>query len=379
MMERITRSGAASPPAPPLAAVLVDVLLRVHRQDDLAAVLDETSAGLVRAGVPCYLLCLLHDPSIRAWHLTTCHNPNARPVLLEQLGVPSGPIPFTPPAQPAPRPLAWILGESWGPELCARLEQRLGMTSAVAVPIGRSPAQALGALIALLPTPERAPMVAGVLSHAATAAERTMHQAGGVASDGILDSAAFARRAENEIARAQRYHRDTAIVLFQFDAVSVLGRTGPVIQRALRRWDFAGRLDVQRPTLAVLLPETGRFGARGFVRRLSRSLPDLPAGFAGFPADGTTFDRLVDVAIGQAVIAATHADEALPPDATVWTRGPKPGRDHEEVECPRCKERYHLPRRPGADGRTRKAAVAAARDALSLQCPRHASELVLPG
>lgn len=109
------------------------------------------------------------------------------------------------------------------------------------------------------------------------------------------------------------------------------------IARAIRSWDFVGRLEWNRPLaidsawprFAVVLPETKEAGVRGLIRRLQTELPDCWFGFAGFPEDGGSFMSLTERACHTAtrfnakppaVPKPAGAVEAGQPPRSFWRR-----------------------------------------------------------
>src|SRR5262249_33926012 len=105
--------------------------------------------------------------------------------------------------------------------------------------------------------------------------------------------------AGQEVARAHRYQRQLTIMLIESRNIHEMARLGPSLVRVLRRWDFIGRLDADRPILVAVLPETGREGGRGLLRRLATALDDVLVGAATCPDDGATLDRMIDAARGR--------------------------------------------------------------------------------
>lgn len=283
-----------------MTTTLVNALLAVHQQTRLAGVLTAVAAAGPRLGAPWYVACLLRDSGTGGWYVTAMVDGAGRTASLERLEAPTGPFAFAPApaAADVPRPLAALLGEAWGPDFCAAFERRLGTVGALCAPI-RGPRGVRGALIGLLTAAEPATALAGVLLHGAAAAARHLDQEQAPVSDGVLDPQALADQAGKEIARATRYHREMAVALFETDSLATLAHFGPVLVRSLRRWDLIGRWPSDRPQLVACLPETGRGGARGLVRRLGGSLAGIASGAATFPDDGANLVRLVEIASGR--------------------------------------------------------------------------------
>ncbi len=301
-----------------MTTTLLHALLAVHQQTRLAGVLAAVATAGPRLGAPWYVACLLRDSGTGGWYVTALVDGGGRTASLERLEAPTGPLRFAPApaAVDAVRPLAALLGDAWGPDFCAAFERRLGLVGALCAPIP-GPQGVRGALIGLLTAAEPAPALGGVLLHGATAAARHLDQESAPAGDGVLDPQALAEQAGKEIARATRYHREMAVTLFETDSLATLARFGPVLVRSLRRWDLVGRWHSDRPWLVACLPETGRGGARGLVRRLGGSLAGITHGAATFPEDGANLVRLVEIASGRMALDGARAGSPTWPSLSV--------------------------------------------------------------
>lgn len=356
----------------PLAMILMEAQLQVHQQRRFAGLLEVVTAAGRRLNAPCYTGSLLRDPGTDAWYLTTLFDTLGRPSDLTLLGVPLGPFPFSLPPSLAFRPLADLLGEAWGPERCAGVERQLATSTVLCVPIQGSNGPC-GALIALFPSVERATLVGGILTHAATAAARYFYQENVPISDGVLDARMLADQAASEIARATRYKRQLSVVTFEVDSLAQLGAFGPLLVRTLRQWDLLGRLKVDVPTLAAVLPETGREGGQGLIRRLGTSLAAVRTGAAIFPDDATNLEGLVEFARGRGGrITTTHLEVVSDQvRARSWARGAPAGPGSDTVRCPECAASYTRVQPLNRGGEALENARQAARDYLLANCPRH--------
>lgn len=372
MEATMTRPGATLESA---AAAIADALLRVHRQERFAGVLEAVAKAGPRLGAPSYIGCLLRDPGIDGWYLTAMLDSTGRAAPLERLGLSTGPFPFAPRVVSSPIRLAELMGEAWGPDLSALLERRLGVVGVISAPIEGSHGPQ-GALLALVTTHERADLLAGLLVHGATAAARHLEQHDHVMTDGVLDPHTLADLAGKEIARAERYRRELAVVLFETDSSTALGHFGPTLVRSLRRWDLVGRPDGDRPQIIAVLPETGRGGGRGLLRRLNGALGGIRAGIATFPDDGGSITRLVEVARTR-IIRSTMDGAAHEGESYLWARTKHVSRDSHSVNCPSCATVFVLRRPVTADERSLAHARRAALSSLQSACPRHPDQLVV--
>jgi hypothetical protein len=184
----------------------------------------------------------------------------------------------------------------------------------------------------------------------------------------------------DEILRAERYQLPLSVVVFETDRLDELVQLGQELAPGLRRWDLLGRLTVDRPAIAAMLPETNRAGARGLIDRLSEDLLGVRVGAASFPGDGAGLARLIDVARGRSVRLHGPAIErwAKPMNSSrVWRRGAPSGRDMYVVRCPTCLVPYARRVWPTTDAHTLDEAWTSARDALMASCPCHPDEFVV--
>jgi hypothetical protein len=358
------------------AADIMRALLLLQRQPNLRGVLEAAVATCAGLHAPCHLACLLRDPATDTWFVTALLDPRGRPLPVERYGVPAGPFPFDLPRSGEELPLARLIGSAWGAEASATLEARLGATAAVAAAITGDEGPR-GALLALYrPAPGTA-LLAGVLAHAAEAAACHLRVAAAAAGSGVLPARAFAQRAADEIARAERYQRVLALVTFEPGTKDALAALGMKLVRTLRRWDILGRLDIT-PALAAVLPETGRGGARGLIRRLGTTLTGVRIGVAVFPEDACSLERLVDVARGRGALAGGMARTVMPDrDSRIWTRRALPGPDSDTVRCPLCLTGYTRRRPPDTPPSANERACAAARVAVQSTCPRHPEQIIV--
>lgn len=370
-------------------AQLIDALLQIHRQERFAGALTAAAASAAKLAVPAFVGCLLRDPGTAAWHVTALFDPASRPLLLAHAGLPETPFIFTPPAMVTARPLMEVFGQSWGEEGCARVAARLGVTSVICAPI-RDAGGLRGALIAFPTGGGPTLLLAGVLVHAATAAARLLDREIALASDGVLDPPTLAGRAAHEIARAARYHRQITVVVFEPGSLTELAQVGPMLVRSLRKWDLLGRVEADRPVLAAILPETGRSGGHGLIRRLSKYLDGIQVGAASFPDDGNNLDQLLAAARSRmtrpaAITEADAATSSADPDPgkgrkkgrpegeiiTSWMRGGPTGPGYDTVRCPRCMASYTRTGPPISDYRLLEHAIVTVRTVLHAQCPHH--------
>jgi hypothetical protein len=365
-------------PAPPTAGTLIDVLLRIHRQEQLADVLLATATGSARMAAGAYVGSLLRDTGTDAWYLTTLVSADGRAVPLDRLGVSVGPFPLTPPPGSGAIALAQILGGAWGEEGCGAVEEKLLTRAAVCVPVTDSQG-VRAALLALIANPAHGPIVAGLLAHAAVAAARLVGTEAPATGPRVLGPAQLADAAESEIARALRYQRDLTVVVFEANSVEEMARFGPALQRTLRRWDVVGRVGVDRPVLAALLPEADRPDARGLINRLSSMLTGIASGIAVYRDDGATFERLTEVARLRASRSLSNVDERESPDGPtdVWYRGVQMRTDTDTVRCPRCSTPFSRRRPPRHTEEVRAATIEAVRARLIDECPHHQPQMTV--
>lgn len=360
-------------------AHLLRAQLTIHGQDSMSGLLRATVEAGRRLGIPARIGCLLRDPGLDAWYLTTLFDPEGHATDVASLGVPAGPFAFRVPESAAPRPLAELMDGAWEPDLAARAERTFDTTAALCIPVPGS-SKPRGALLALLPDGNQAALLAGVLAHAASGAARHLAAEDTSMVDAVLPSTIFAERAADEILRAERYLRPLSLIVFETDRLDEMAQLGLELSPALRRWDLLGRLDVDRPALAAILPETSRAGARGLIERLSGDLLGVRTGAASFPEDGAGFARLVEVARGRAVRLHGPAVERWTIPAAsgrIWRRGAPTGSDAHVVRCPICLVPYSRHVRATTDALALEQAWTEARDALQACCPCHPDEMVV--
>lgn len=351
-------------------ALLSEVLLALHRGGSLAAVMGAAATGAGRFGAACQVGCLVQDPATNGWFLTSLLDASGQAIPFERLGVPPGPFPFRAPAAAAAGGLTAVFGEAWGLGPCAQLERQTGSSRVILTPVTAG-GVTLGALFALTPGAEHNALLAAVLTHAATAAGRLLTLDGGTASDGVLGPAAFADLAERELLRAERYRREVSMAVFGMDSTREVAHFGPMLVRTLRRWDIVGRPEGDQPVLAALLPETGRTGCRGLVRRLNRLIGSTPVGTAVAPEDGWKLERLLEVATNAMKLAPSYRAPVGLTGVELWSRGLPASGDSESVRCPRCLVSYVRRRPVGLPEDELEEQRERARAALRVACPRH--------
>lgn len=313
-------------------ALLFGAFSHLCAQRDLAGLLRVTAGSGQRFGMPWHIGCLLRDDATDAWYLTALLEPTGRPVDLMRLHIPSGPFPFHPPEGPEAKPLTALLSASWGDEACRMIAQQLG-GMALCAPISTGNGTQ-GALLALTAEQTIPPLLQGIFVHAAIAAAHQITPSAVAANNSVLAPETLVQRAEAELARAQRYHRSLSVVTVLLPKEHEMAPAATTIARAVRSWDFVGRLDWHRPLaidsawprFAVILPETKEDGARGLVRRLKADLPDCWFGTAGFPEDGGSFASLVERACHSATRLSRNGASITTDAAAVDPAGPRPGR-----------------------------------------------------
>ena len=368
-------TSADAPIARPGPSTILEALLRIHRQEQLSGLVQSIATGAGRLGAQVFPAAFLRDLGTDAWYFATMYAPDGRPVAIDRLGVPLGPYPFIPPLGGVPRPLIEVIGRCWGGQGAVMIEARLGVSMVVCetIAVGR---QVRGALLAFLAHPGYAGVVHGLLQHAVLPAGRLVDVPAATPRDGVLPPVSLQAAADTEIARAARYNREVSFVTFECDSLVDLANLGPGLLRTVRRWDLIGRLDSSKHVLVAVLPETGRTGGRGLIRRLGKLLTGIPVGVATFPGDGSNFQRLTDVAVNRAERANAVLRESSMSRSTsnVWSKGVRPG-DAETVRCPRCLTPFSR-QRPTDEASEHQALVhAALRDALMVRCPRHEDEI----
>lgn len=146
---------------------------------------------------------------------------------------------------------------------------------------------------------------------------------------GCLNHRAFQERLNEEANRAQRYHRNLALVLVDLDGFKTLNDTyghpagdrilqavGLLMAEVGRSGDVAGRLGGDE--FALLLPETNESDAVNVTERLRQRIRELhdpqpvtaSIGIAGMPTTAAGPRQLVDQA-DEALYAAKHSGSGL--------------------------------------------------------------------
>lgn len=317
-------------------ALLFGAFSHLCTQQDLAGLLHATATSGRRFATPWYIGCLLRDDATDAWYVTALLDPAGQPVDLLRIHIPSGPFPFRPPEGLEGQPLDALMGVSWGEGVCRSIEEQLDISMTLCAPI-RTADSTHGALIALIKEETVAPLLQSIFAHAAIAAAHQLRPTDALSSNGVLPPEVLIQRAEGELARAQRYHRAVSVLTVLLPKERDLAPAAVLIARAIRSWDFAGRLEWNRPLaidsawprFAVVLPETREAGARGLIRRLKADLPDCWFGTASFPDDGGSFMTLTERACHTAIRlnsspislpAASSRHEAQRPRRGLWRR-----------------------------------------------------------
>jgi hypothetical protein len=207
------------------------------------------------------------------------------------------------------------MGASWGDAVCRSVEERMDIGMTLCAPI-RTGDSTRGALVALVKHEQTvAPLLQSIFAHAAIAATHQIRPSDALSGNGVLPPELLVQRAEGELARAQRYHRALSVLTVLLPKERDLAPAAVLIARAIRSWDFAGRLEWNRPLaidsawprFAVVLPETREAGARGLIRRLKADLPDCWFGTASFPEDGGSFMTLTERACHTAIRLSSSA------------------------------------------------------------------------
>lgn len=396
-------------------AALADALA-LHQQYDLAGVLEAAALMSRRLESPAHIGAIVRDPATDQWRLAGITDPAGRPHALAQLGLPPGPYRLTP-RPGSPLPLPDLFGDIWGVERCTRLERELGTVAAFAMPIPGQRA-ARGLLFALLERADKASHAGAVVAHAAVAAARLV-EGGSLSSVGTLDMKALIERATAELRRTRFYQHELAVVTFEPEKSADVTAVYGAIAAELHEWDFAGCLEGEAAALALVLPNTNRVRASGFVRRVAERFPAALVGIAAFPEDGQSFDRLVEVARFGATrftpaahpIAASPVLRGTAPAHTngnpgngkgapvhqmldegergdifsemsraalahLWVRG-TPSEGTDTVRCPRCLITYIRRRPAGAPATAITQARSTARATLQAECPSHSERMVV--
>ncbi len=108
----------------------------------------------------------------------------------------------------------------------------------------------------------------------------------------------IALRCEEECYRAIRYDRPLSVAVIEpapeTDTWDAVERITKALQDYLRNADLAGYLGNAR--FVIVLPETDRDGAHGFLDRMRGFVPDIQGSVSACPEDGGTFQQLYDAA-----------------------------------------------------------------------------------
>jgi hypothetical protein len=373
----------AAPPRPNIPATeaaitaMLELSHDLYRQDKLGGVLEMAVSAATRLGAPAHIGCLMRDPGADAWYLTAMIDSVGRPTLLSKFNVSYGPFEFTPPRTTEVRPLTDALGAAWGRNGCVLLERYLGTVGTLCVPL-EDERGVRGALLALLTTLERVPVIQHLLANTALSAVRMLDQEQSSADSAMLDARAFALRAEDEISRAQHYRGEAALVVCHAESLAELARLGPALARQVGKWDAIGRLDTPEPALAILLPETSVLGGHDFLRGAGKMLYGLPVGVAACPEDAKTLSRLIEIARGRAFRAKARVSEQPggPPDTHTWQLNGVVAPDMDVIRCPKCLVSYSRLRPENAGEAELERARTVARAVLYMDCPRHHERIV---
>jgi hypothetical protein len=100
----------------------------------------------------------------------------------------------------------------------------------------------------------------------------------------------FRLRADEEIARAKRYHQPFSMLLITAETRDTMGAARIAMRQWQREVDFAGDLG---KVLALCLPNTDREGAMHASDRLTQVVSDLHVAIAEYPNDGSTLADLL--------------------------------------------------------------------------------------
>src|SRR5579883_77524 len=194
---------------------------------------------------------------------------------------------------------------------------------------------------------------------------------------GVLDEAAFRARVDDEIARARRYGRELALLVLRVPSAEAAIPLGELIGPRVRRWDALGALGDDRRELGVLLPETDRGGALGFLNRWRGEMRGSEAGAGIFPADGRSAAELLALArMRLTPVGAGH--EGKPARGTLWFRGAPAGLGPETVLCPACLQAYSRGWLRQADRAVPARERSAAEEWLAASCPVHEERIAVP-
>lgn len=100
----------------------------------------------------------------------------------------------------------------------------------------------------------------------------------------------FRLRAEDEIARAERYVLTFSVLCVQGGEGLTMAGAGRALKHALREVDYAGDMG---DYIAIVLPNTGREGAETLAGRLAAVAKLTATRVAAYPEDGTTLSQLL--------------------------------------------------------------------------------------
>jgi hypothetical protein len=154
--------------------------------------------------------------------------------------------------------------------------------------------------------------------------------------------------------------------------------------RRIRQFDILGHMTFDGRTLAVLLPETAREGALGFIERFAPELPRVPVGAAIVPEDGDELVTLMQAARARAVYHVQHGgrqteESGQKRDERVWVRGAPTGPGTDTVRCPRCLTPFTRSHAGAGDVQRVERARAMALEVLNRGCPAHRVQLIVEG
>jgi hypothetical protein len=100
----------------------------------------------------------------------------------------------------------------------------------------------------------------------------------------------FRIRAEDEIARAERYATNFTVVAVHGDETTTMTAAGRALKHMLREVDYAGDLG---DYIAIVLPNTGTKGAEVIAARVNATAGLTATRIATFPTDGATLSQLL--------------------------------------------------------------------------------------
>lgn len=100
----------------------------------------------------------------------------------------------------------------------------------------------------------------------------------------------FRLRAEDEIARSERYVLAFSVLCVKGREGLTMSGAGRALKHALREVDYAGDMG---DYIAIVLPNTGREGAERLAERLASVAQLTASRIAAYPEDGTTLSQLL--------------------------------------------------------------------------------------